>query len=97
MKRLQLAAAAQNDLRRIAEHTEQQWGVAQRRRYMAGIADRFAALASGAVKGRPRRELGADHRSLLAASHVIVYVETTDAIQVRRVLHQRMDVRDREL
>ena len=40
MKRLVLAASAQQDLSRIAQYTEREWGARQKTRYLGEIEER---------------------------------------------------------
>ena len=92
MKKLVVAKATREDLQDIAAYTEQRWGTAQRRRYLDEIKTRFAQLREHPGLGAPRDEIRAGYRSTLSGRHVIFYRETTDSIEIIRVLHDTMDV-----
>lgn len=93
MKRLVVSHAAQGDLRAIARYSEQEWGIARRKRYMDAIRARFKALRRHPMMGSPRADISRGYRSLISGSHTIFYRVTTDEIVIMRVLHQHMDVR----
>ncbi len=92
MKRLVISEAAWADLGRIASFTSREWGERQRARYLSAIRRRLAELQRRPELGRPRDEVAAGYRSILAGRHVIFYVLSVDAVEVLRVLHDSMDV-----
>ena len=92
MKRVILTDAARDDLKGIAAYTEQCWGVAQKRRYLAALRERIETLRDNSGLGRIRDEVGSGYRSLFAGSHVIFYFEEERVVKVVRILHQRMDL-----
>ena len=92
MKAIVIADPAKDDLKEVAQYTQRLWGAQQKGRYLAAITERMNALARGATRGRRRDDISPGCHTLTAGSHVIVYIETEDAIQIRRILHQRMDL-----
>ncbi len=92
MRRYFLSNLARQDLIDIAAFTEIRWGVAQRDRYMRALEQRLAATAARPSTGRRREELGAQVRSALYGSHLIIYRPASDGIDILRVLHAGMDV-----
>ena len=92
MKKLVIADAARDDLRAIARQTEQEWGAAQRRRYLDALKHRLAGLRAHPALGGSRDELGRGYRSVPIGRHVVFYKETADSIEIIRVLHASMDV-----
>ncbi len=93
MRRLDLSAHAQADLRAIASYTERQWGPAIREQYLASLAGRVVELCSTPGMGAPREDLKPGCRMLKVARHLVIYRVSDAAIEVLRVLHQRMDIR----
>ncbi len=92
MRRYFLSNLARKDLLGIATFTEARWGVMQRDRYMRDLDRRLSAIAMRPSAGRRREELGAEVRSALYGSHLIVYRPADDGIDILRVLHASMDV-----
>lgn len=95
MKRLVVTEAATRDLAAIAEYTEQQWGTAQKRRYLTLICDAHSGLAHGTTISTTREEIRSGYRSIATGRHVVFYREADDSIVILRILHQRMDWRRR--
>lgn len=91
MGRIGLRPRARRDLEDIAAYTNERWGAAQRRRYLALLGDALNALANDPMRGRPREELGADCRSFRRGRHVIFYHAAEGGIDVIRILHDAMD------
>ena len=92
MRKFKLSRAADADLRKIAEHTLQQWGETQRDAYITEIFDAFARLAR-----TPRIAISAEgiregYRKFPQGSHIIFFRSSnTHDIEIIRVLHKRMD------
>jgi toxin ParE1/3/4 len=93
MKKLAIAAAAQDDLRSIARCTEREWGADQARRYRDALRGRLALLRERPRLGRPREELASGLRSLPCGRHVIFDKDAEERLEVLRILHGGMDVR----
>lgn len=93
MKRLLLSDSAQADLRSITAFAEERWGREVRLKYAAYLGERMVALCRQPELGPARDDVRPGCRMLRAGSHVVVYRITGAAIEVLRVLHQRMDVR----
>lgn len=94
--RVTLSAAARRDLSGIWSYSAKRWDEAQADRYVRLIADGFDGLASGSVQGRDAFDLRAGYLKLAVGSHLVFYRVGTDAIEVVRILHSRMDF-DRHL
>jgi len=92
VRRLVLSAAADADLRRIAAHTEREWGEILKRRYLAALQRRLLDLRDRPEIGRPRNDVRTGIRSIASGRHVIFYSATSETIDVLRVLHDAMDV-----
>lgn len=92
MKRLKVTEAAEADLTAIGKYTEEHWGSAQKRRYLAMIKDCFTRLRRNSALGAPRDDLRPGYRSVSAARHVVFYRDINDCIEIIRILHVRMDM-----
>lgn len=92
MKTLRLSPAAEADLASIWRYSAEQWNIAQADRYLGEINDAFVQLANGERNGRSIQHVRAGFLKFSVGSHFIVYRQTRNAIDVVRVLHQRMDL-----
>ena len=92
MSRVQVSKAAAADLRGIGLYTQKTWGKDQRRKYLAGIKQKFRVLAETPQIAVLRTDFVPAVRIHPHDRHVIVYQDTADAIIILRVLHQSMDV-----
>jgi toxin ParE1/3/4 len=50
------------------------------------------AVTANPTRGRPYDDVGAGYRRQKASSHLIFYREVPGAIEVVRVLHEKMDI-----
>lgn len=85
---------AREDLIGIWLYTFEQWGEAQADKYLDEIEDAIAQLRRNPKLGRPRDDLRAGYRSLLANRHVVYYMLTAKTVRIVRVLHAGMDPLD---
>lgn len=92
---VRLTPLAETDIEEIWVYTYEHWSLEQAEHYVGELVAAFERLARGDWIGRPSRARD-DYRRYLVGSHVVFYRETTDTLDVIRVLHQRMDV-DRHL
>jgi toxin ParE1/3/4 len=92
MATYRLRQAAARDLLELGRYTQQRWGAAQRRKYIARVKARLQVLADRQSLGVVRSDVAPGYRSFGEARHVIFYSERPDGIDVVRVLHERMDV-----
>lgn len=91
MSRLWLRARARQDLREIAQYTEQVWGRPKRDAYMRAIDARLSFLAAYPNRAAPCAELGGDWVSLRAGRHIIFALRRDGGVEVVRVLHESQD------
>jgi len=92
MNRFRLSRAADTDLRKIAEHTLQQWGETQRDAYITEMFDAFARLAETPQIATSAERIREGYRKFPQGSHVIFFRPSdTHRIEIIRVLHKRMD------
>ena len=92
MTRYILSPLARADLDDIWEHTARRWDDDQAETYLRMIRAAIDNLAANPKLGRPLDEVRAGYRRHRAGSHVILYREVTDAVDIVRVLHERMDL-----
>lgn len=91
MRPLSLSVSAQADLAGIARHSEQAWGPARKKLYMAAIGRRLTLLRVRPFVGAAREDIAPSYRSLRCAAHMIFYRVDANQIRVLRVLHVKMD------
>ena len=92
MRRFRLSSAADADLRKIAEHTLQRWGEAQRDAYINELFDAFGRLADTPQIATTADGIREGYRKFPQGSHVIFFRSSdTHTLEIIRVLHKRMD------
>lgn len=87
-----LTQRAYDDLRTIARFTRQQWGEAQRNRYLGALDDRFRWLAEHPHLGKHRPDIGDGYHCFPQGSHLIFYLIGEGVIDIIGVPHKHMDV-----
>jgi toxin ParE1/3/4 len=89
---VRLSPKARADLSRIWDDSSERWGEDQADRYVRLLAESFARLAEGSVRGRGADEIRTGYLRLSVGSHILFYRMGVDGgIEVIRILHQRMD------
>ncbi len=91
MSNYRLSPAAQRDLHDIWDYTSETWDATQAEIYTIEIRDAIERIAAQPARGRAVDQLRPGYRRYAVERHVIFYVERHDAIEVIRILHQRMD------
>ena len=91
MSAFRLTPAAQRDLSEIWDFTQKRWDVVQAEEYIAEIRDAIERVAKDPNRGRRCDEIRDGYRRYVVGSHLVFFVEYEDAIDVIRILHQRMD------
>ncbi|GGE22751.1 toxin ParE1 [Polymorphobacter glacialis] len=92
MTRYILSPLARADLDNIWEHTTKRWDDDQAETYLRMIQAAIDAVAANPRLGRLYDKVRAGYRRYRAGSHLIMYRETSDAIDIVRVLHEKMDI-----
>jgi len=96
MARYKLTNEAVNDLEEIWIYTYQNWSVEQADRYYNLIIDEIEFLSSNPLSGRSMDHIKEGYRVSKVKSHLVFYkIITNAAIEIIRILHQRMDVKNR--
>ncbi|MHA7880554.1 MAG: type II toxin-antitoxin system RelE/ParE family toxin [Saccharospirillum sp.] len=88
---LVLAPAAKTDLRAIYQYGLRQWGPVQSDSYLEALKEHFWSFTEQPLIGVERLELLAGTRSLAIKSHTVFYRDTSDTVEIIRVLHGRQD------
>jgi toxin ParE1/3/4 len=97
VNRYLLSPAAQAGLEQIWDYTRDRWGLDQAEQYLRELQRAIERAAANPRVGRDCDEIRPGYRKLAAGSHTLFYRVTGErAIDVVRVLHQRMDI-DRHL
>lgn len=92
MRRFRLSGAADADLRKIAAHTLQEWGKAQRDAYITEMFEAFDRLEKTPQIAASAESIRMGYRKFPQGSHIIFFRESaTHNIEIIRVLHKRMD------
>ena len=92
MTRYILSPLACADLDNIWEHTSKCWDDDQAEAYLRMIQAAIDTVSANPKLGRRYDEVRAGYRRHRAGSHLILYRETSDAIDIVRVLHEKMDI-----
>jgi toxin ParE1/3/4 len=88
-----LTKRALDDLREIGRYTQGRWGREQRRTYLVQLDRCFRALAENPNQGERFDRVRPGYRKYPTGRHVIYYrTQSTDMIEIVRVLHERMDI-----
>ncbi len=90
-----LSDQAQADYEDMLSETLRRWGEQQYDRYAVLLNGAFLALQDNPSLGHRSRQLPARYRSLHVGRHLIIYRFTEGMVYVVRILHDRMDVRQR--
>jgi toxin ParE1/3/4 len=93
--KVKLTRPAIRDLAEIGRYTRETWGDTQARRYHAALAARLRWLAGNKALWHQRPELADGVYTYSEQSHVIVFWEYAGGIEILRVLHGRMDLKQR--
>ena len=94
VKPVRLKTAAKADLVSMWRYTLGQFGERQADRYYASLVEAFAKIGSGQIQGLPyqARKLYLKYR---VGRHFIFYENCGSDYEVKRILHQRMNLDQR--
>ena len=96
MRTFILSNKAKQDLKDIAQFTEERWGKVQRNHYLKQLDERFHKIAKKPSIGKPCDYIKQGYFKVPEGSHIIYYTNITDEqVFIVRVLHKRMDVEAR--
>ena len=92
-RRVKLRPTARKDLEAIWVYTHRQWGAEQADTYITRLSERMDFAAAQPDRFPIEKELNPPLRIAFAGSHVILFREMTEGIEVIRIRHQREDWR----
>lgn len=98
MARYILTNKAVEDLSKIWNYTYEAWSENQADKYYNLIIDACRRIAESPALGKKYREISNEISGFRVGKHIIFYRELkNDEIEVIRILHERMDLRNRLL
>lgn len=86
------SSKALSDLDGIRDHSLQHWGRRQTADYLRLIRNAIQAAARAPMQAASASHYRPGYRKLSAGVHLIFFRVGDDAIEIIRILHQRMDV-----
>lgn len=86
-----LTPAAQRDLSSIWDVTVERWNVRQAETYVGELRAAIERVADDPRRGRSCDEVREGYFRYAVGGHVLFYVESAEAVDVIRMLHQSMD------
>jgi toxin ParE1/3/4 len=92
MSVIRLTPQARADLDTIWDYTVQQWNVDQAEAYMRTLDTTMQLLAGQPALGRKIEDIREGYLKFPAASHLFIYREKPDCIEIVRILHKSSDV-----
>jgi toxin ParE1/3/4 len=96
MARYKLTNEAVKDLEEIWIYTYQNWSIEQADRYYDLIIDEIEFLSSNPLSGRSMDYIKEGYKVSKVKSHLVFYkIIANGTIEIIRILHQRMDVKNR--
>ena len=94
--RYRISQQAIEDLDHIWLYTFHKWSKEQADTYYKLLIDRIEFIADNFMTGKSVGHLRKNYRVSLIESHVIFYRKNdTNTVEIVRILHQRMNVKDR--
>lgn len=91
-----LTTKAKADLKSIAIYTQRKWGKEQRRIYIRQFDDTFHMLSENPKPGTECNYIKIGYRKFPVTSHIVFYRGTNDTnIEIVRILHKKIDARER--
>jgi toxin ParE1/3/4 len=92
MSAFRLTERAKQDLRSIGRYTQATWGRDQRNSYLAKLDACFHLLAQEPQQGRVCDDIRPGYRKYHVGRHLIFYRQSSEGIEIIRILHDRMDL-----
>lgn len=96
MAKVILRQEAINDLTDIWRYTLQEWSESQADKYYETIKSACKEIGVDPNIGKPYTEISKNLLGLKSGKHIIFYYQLSeDEVEVIRILHERMDLRNR--
>lgn len=91
MADFRVSGAAIRDIEEIGRYTQERWGVAQRRTYLAGLEERLHEIVATPMISPERTEFSPPVRFRPYGEHQIIYIIDAHGVLIVCVLHRHMD------
>ncbi len=91
MSRSRLSPRAQADIEEIWDYTAARWGLDQAEIYLRQIMAAIETVAAAPNRGRSCADVRAGYWKYPVGSHTLFYRNTTNGVEIMRILHMRMD------
>ena len=91
MPRYILSPLAQNDIDEIWNYTAKNWDINQAETYIRDLKTAIETVAANPKWGRSCEKIRSGYYKYPAGSHVIFFCLVDIGIDVKRILHERMD------
>jgi toxin ParE1/3/4 len=96
MAKFFLTKKAIDDLSKIWEYTIETWSEKQADLYYDSLISDCKAIAKDPELGKKYKKVRSDLLGLQSSKHIIFYrILSKDQIEITRILHQRMDLKNR--
>jgi toxin ParE1/3/4 len=96
MAKFKLTNNALKDLSDIWNYTFDAWSESQADKYYKLILNACASIAKKPQQGKVYEEIYPDLNSKIASKHIIFYrVIADETIEITRILHERMDLKNK--
>ena len=92
--RLKLSRLALDDIALIHDDSVRVWGEAQAVKYVNALWDALEEIAASPERWRLRNDIYQGCRARVCGSHLIVYRTGDGKVEISRVLHGAMNLRD---
>ncbi|MCW3110487.1 MAG: type toxin-antitoxin system RelE/ParE family toxin [Segetibacter sp.] len=90
-----ISKKAVSDLEEIWLYTVEKWSLEQADRYYNLIFDEINYICKNINAGKSMEHVRKGYRASKVKSHLIFYRVLNDAIEIIRILHERMDIENR--
>ena len=90
-----ISKRAISDLEEIWLYTVEKWSVEQADRYCSLIFDEINYICRNTSAGKSMEHVRKGYRASKVKSHFVFYRVINDAIEIIRILHERIDVENR--
>lgn len=90
-----LSKKANSDLDDIWYYTVRTWSAEQANRYYNLIFDEINYICTNPESGKPIGHIRKGYRMSKVKSHLIFYKVVNNTIEIIRILHERMDIKNR--
>ena len=92
--RLIFSALALEDIELIHDYTVDEWGEEQALKYVNALWDALDEIAENPDRWRLRDDIYNGCRARVCGSHLVIYRERGGHVEISRILHGAMNLRD---